>query len=158
MLIPPPTGYGNDEDFIASQRSLLPKVPKKDFSKLVKNSGKVFSFMAEIVPQSVLSPALFTALMNSTASLSPRTNGGPSSPRNLSYDQYMSDTDRSMLPALSVSRPRLPVGPLELPLATPSNDVSPLDIGRKLVLTYFLVDDTIQVYEPPKRNSGLYAN
>lgn len=31
----------------------------------------------------------------------------------------------------------------------------PLDVDREFIVAYFLSDDTISVYEPPKRNSGI---
>merc|ERR1712164_113299 len=32
---------------------------------------------------------------------------------------------------------------------------NPVDIGRKFIVSFFLSDDTISVFEPPQRNSGV---
>ena len=32
---------------------------------------------------------------------------------------------------------------------------NPVDAGRKFTVSYFLSDDTISVFEPPQRNSGV---
>lgn len=32
----------------------------------------------------------------------------------------------------------------------------PIDMDRRFIISYFLSDDTIQVFEPPVRNSGEY--
>ncbi len=39
--IPPPTGYGDDEDSLGSFYRLNPKAPKKDFNKLMDRDGEV---------------------------------------------------------------------------------------------------------------------
>ena len=32
----------------------------------------------------------------------------------------------------------------------------PIDMERRFIISYFLSDDTILVFEPPVRNSGIY--
>ena len=39
--IPPPTGYGDDEDSLGSFYRLNPKAPKKDFNRLMERDGEV---------------------------------------------------------------------------------------------------------------------
>lgn len=46
--IPPPTGYGDEEDSLASFYSLVPKVPKKDFNMYMEKDGVIFRFMAQL--------------------------------------------------------------------------------------------------------------
>ena len=81
--IPPPTGYGNDEDSMGSVRKLRPTQPKRDLAKLNKMAGKTLAFMTRLISK------------------------------------------------------------------------NPSDQGRRFVLRYFLADDTIQVYETVRPNSGL---
>lgn len=38
---------------------------------------------------------------------------------------------------------------------TSGRPVAPADAPRRFVLSYFLADDTLSVYEPPIRNSGI---
>ena len=33
----------------------------------------------------------------------------------------------------------------------------PIDLDRRLILTYYVVDDTLGVYEPPQRNAGIVS-
>jgi EF-hand domain-containing protein 1 len=47
--IPPPTGYGNDEDSMGSVRKLRPTQPKRDLAKLNKMAGKTLGFMARLI-------------------------------------------------------------------------------------------------------------
>jgi len=46
--IPPPTGFGNEEDSLGSFHSLVPKPPKKDYAKLVKYDRTALRFMAKL--------------------------------------------------------------------------------------------------------------
>lgn len=46
--VPPYTGFGDEEDSLASYYSLVPKVPKKDFNKFMKNDRKVLRFSARL--------------------------------------------------------------------------------------------------------------
>lgn len=48
MPVPPYTGFGEDEDSLSSCVSLIPKAPKKDFNKFMKNEGKVLRFSARL--------------------------------------------------------------------------------------------------------------
>ncbi len=47
--IPPPTGYGNDEDSMGSVYNLVPKPPKIDFAKRDANKGKVLRFVVRMI-------------------------------------------------------------------------------------------------------------
>ena len=47
--IPPPTGYGNDEDSMGSVRKLRPTQPKRDLAKLNKMAGKTLGFMGRLI-------------------------------------------------------------------------------------------------------------
>lgn len=38
---------------------------------------------------------------------------------------------------------------------TPGSSVSHADAGRRFVLSYFMMDDSILIFEPPVRNSGI---
>lgn len=38
---------------------------------------------------------------------------------------------------------------------TDTHKHSAIDLGRRFILSYFLMDDTIQIFEPPVRNSGI---
>jgi len=38
---------------------------------------------------------------------------------------------------------------------TPTHALSHADAGRSFVLSYFLMDDSILIFEPPVRNSGI---
>jgi hypothetical protein len=40
-------------------------------------------------------------------------------------------------------------------IETETHKHSPIDLARRFVLSYFMMDDTVQVYEPPVRNSGI---
>lgn len=46
--IPPYTGYGTEEDSMASVLNLIPKVPKKDVKRLFANEGKLLRFTAKL--------------------------------------------------------------------------------------------------------------
>ena len=81
-VIPPYTGFGSEEDSLASCTQLVPKPPKKDFAKQMANEGIALRFMAQL------------------------------------------DTEK------------------------------PEDIDRRFIISYYLADDTIGVFEPPQRNSG----
>jgi hypothetical protein len=38
---------------------------------------------------------------------------------------------------------------------TPGSSVSHADAGRRCVLSYFMMDDSLLIFEPPVRNSGI---
>ena len=54
MELPPPMGYGDEEDSLQSFRYLIPKPPKRDMRKLVENAGKVYRFQARFANPSRL--------------------------------------------------------------------------------------------------------
>jgi len=83
MLIPPHVAPGAEEDSLGSFLYLIPKVPKKNFRRMMENDRKILRFMARL------------------------------------------DTD------------------------------TPEDQGRIFVIKYFLADDTVAVFEPPQKNSGI---
>merc|ERR1719238_1504556 len=83
MIIPPHVAPGAEEDSIGSFLYLIPKVPKKNFRRMMENDRKILRFMARL------------------------------------------DT------------------------------TAPEDQGRIFVVKYFLADDTVAVFEPPQKNSGI---
>lgn len=46
LELPPPNGYGSDDDSAQSYRSLVPKAPKKNFAKFLKHANDVLRFHA----------------------------------------------------------------------------------------------------------------
>lgn len=48
LPVPPYTGFGTDEDSLASYYHLVPKAPRKDFNKFMKNDRKVLRFSARL--------------------------------------------------------------------------------------------------------------
>eukprot|EP00398_MALV-I-01_sp_L67-1_P000499 gene498-179_t len=46
---PPYNGYGSWDDSMASVLNLIPKVPRKDFTNVMKNDGKILRFTAHFV-------------------------------------------------------------------------------------------------------------
>jgi hypothetical protein len=83
MVIPPHVAPGAEEDSLGSFLYLIPKVPKKNFRRMMENDRKILRFMARL------------------------------------------DT------------------------------TAPEDQGRIFVIKYFLSDDTVAVFEPPQKNSGI---
>merc|ERR1711967_34195 len=83
MEIPPFSGHGSEEDSLGSFLYLIPKVPKKNFRRMMENDRKVLRFLARL------------------------------------------------------------------------DSSSPEDNGRVFVIKYFLADDTVAVFEPPQKNSGI---
>jgi hypothetical protein len=83
MLIPPHVAPGAEEDSLGSFLYLIPKVPKKNFRRMMENDRKILRFLARL------------------------------------------DLD------------------------------TPEDQGRIFVIKYFLSDDTVAVFEPPQKNSGI---
>jgi hypothetical protein len=83
MVIPPHVAPGHEEDSLGSFLYLIPKVPKKNFRRMMENDRKILRFMARL------------------------------------------ETD------------------------------APEDQGRIFVIKYFLADDTVAVFEPPQKNSGI---
>lgn len=83
MVIPPHVAPGSEEDSLGSFLYLIPKVPKKNFRRMMENDRKILRFLARL------------------------------------------DT------------------------------VAPEDAGRVFVIKYFLGDDTVSVFEPPQKNSGV---
>ena len=83
LLIPPHVAPGSEEDSLGSFLYLIPKVPKKNFRRMMENDRKILRFMARL------------------------------------------DT------------------------------TAPEDQGRIFVVKYFLADDTVAVFEPPQKNSGI---
>lgn len=83
MLIPPHVAPGAEEDSLGSFLYLIPKVPKKNFRRMMENDRKILRFLARL------------------------------------------DID------------------------------TPEDQGRIFVIKYFLSDDTVAVFEPPQKNSGI---
>jgi hypothetical protein len=83
MVIPPHVAPGAEEDSLGSFLYLIPKVPKKNFRRMMENDRKILRFMARL------------------------------------------DTD------------------------------TPEDQGRIFVIKYYLADDTVAVFEPPQKNSGV---
>ncbi len=93
---PPHSGFGSEEDSLASFLYLMPKVPKADFKKLIELDGVNLRFLARFKPG--------TATPGATTSL---YGGG-----------------------------------------------SKVDAGRRFIVTYYLANDTFQVFEKFERNSG----
>eukprot|EP01112_Ceratiomyxa_fruticulosa_P012055 TRINITY_DN331_c0_g1_i2.p1 TRINITY_DN331_c0_g1~~TRINITY_DN331_c0_g1_i2.p1 ORF type:complete len:632 (+),score=147.75 TRINITY_DN331_c0_g1_i2:262-2157(+) len=87
--VPKHTGFGTEEDSLASCLSLVPKPPRRDWNKLVTNDKKVLRFSGQFVPN--------------------------------------------------------------------SPGVGKVDLERKFVVTYYLADDTILIFEPEIRNSGIVS-
>lgn len=85
VVIPQHTGFGSQEDSLGSVHALVPKPPRKDIVKLVKNEGKMLRFSARL------------------------------------------DTTH------------------------------PADAERRFIVSFHLMDDTLQIFEPPRRNSGMVA-
>jgi Ca2+-binding EF-hand superfamily protein len=83
LPVPPPTGFGSEEDSLQSWKYLIPKVKKVDLQKLKSATGMTLKFMARMVAS------------------------------------------------------------------------NPIDAGRVCRITWYLDDDTLAVYEPPQRNSGV---
>eukprot|EP00003_Mantamonas_plastica_P028838 TRINITY_DN670_c0_g1_i5.p1 TRINITY_DN670_c0_g1~~TRINITY_DN670_c0_g1_i5.p1 ORF type:complete len:589 (+),score=225.67 TRINITY_DN670_c0_g1_i5:124-1890(+) len=83
FVVPPYNGFGSEADSLRSAMSLVPKIPKKNFAKMIENDGKIIRFRCKM------------------------------------------DTDNVV------------------------------DQEREFVVSYYLADDTIGVYEPPLRNSGI---
>jgi len=83
MRIPPHVAPGSEEDSLGSFLYLIPKVPKKNFRRMMENDRKILRFLARL------------------------------------------DT------------------------------LAPEDQGRVFVIKYFLADDTVAVFEPPQKNSGI---
>eukprot|EP00163_Fabomonas_tropica_P034786 TRINITY_DN9832_c0_g2_i1.p1 TRINITY_DN9832_c0_g2~~TRINITY_DN9832_c0_g2_i1.p1 ORF type:complete len:713 (-),score=250.44 TRINITY_DN9832_c0_g2_i1:235-2373(-) len=81
--VPPPTGFGSEEDSLGSVMALVPRPPRKNLKKMMENEGKTLRFSARL------------------------------------------DTAK------------------------------PDDIDRRFIVTFYLSDDTVQVFEPPQRNSGI---
>ena len=50
--IPPPTGFGSEEDSLACMHSLIPRAPKRDLAKMRENEGKALRFAAQFVDPS----------------------------------------------------------------------------------------------------------
>mmetsp|Transcript_42262 Transcript_42262/g.100348 ORF Transcript_42262/g.100348 Transcript_42262/m.100348 type:complete len:631 (+) Transcript_42262:160-2052(+) len=82
--IPPPIGFGSEEDSLGSIYSLVPKAPRRDAAKLMEYAGKALRFLGQ-----------------------------------------MSDPEH------------------------------PEDADRKFVITFWLADDTVSIFEPPQQNSGI---
>jgi len=83
VVIPPHVAPGAEEDTLGSFLYLIPKVPKKNFRRMMENDRKILRFLARL------------------------------------------------------------------------DSSSPEDNGRVFVIKYFLADDTIAVFEPPQKNSGI---
>ena len=47
--LPPPTGYGTEEDSLGSTKSLMPKVPKKDEKKIFKQDMHILRFESKLI-------------------------------------------------------------------------------------------------------------
>ena len=80
---PPHNGFGSEEDSLSSFMFLTPKVPRRDFVKLVENDKKMLRFTAKL------------------------------------------------------------------------HNAAPLDAARQFIMTYYLADDTVAVFEKALRNSGI---
>lgn len=80
---PPHNGFGSEEDSLSSFMFLTPKVPRRDFVKLMENDKKMLRFTAKL------------------------------------------------------------------------HNAAPLDASRQFIITYYLADDTIAVFEKAMRNSGI---
>lgn len=83
LPVPPPTGFGSEEDSLQSWKYLIPKVKKVDLQKLKSATGMTLKYMARLISD------------------------------------------------------------------------NPVDAARVFRITWYLDDDTLAVYEPPQRNSGV---
>eukprot|EP01086_Lenisia_limosa_P012723 TRINITY_DN41257_c0_g1_i1.p1 TRINITY_DN41257_c0_g1~~TRINITY_DN41257_c0_g1_i1.p1 ORF type:complete len:580 (-),score=165.85 TRINITY_DN41257_c0_g1_i1:31-1770(-) len=79
---PPPTGFGSEEDSLASCINLVPKVPRKDYARALAKSGDVLRFTGTF------------------------------------------------------------------------NNPSAEDVDRSFIVSFFMADNTVLIFEPPVRNSG----
>jgi hypothetical protein len=93
---PPHSGFGSEEDSLASFLYLMPKVPKADFKKLIELDGVNLRFLAK-----------FKSTAGNAPGQTAQYGGG-----------------------------------------------SKVDAGRRFIVTYFLANDTFQVFEKFERNSG----
>ncbi len=83
--VPPPTGFGSEEDSLGSWKSLVPQAPKKDLKKMAHYQGVQLRFRCRMIT-----------------------------------------TDQ-------------------------------VQTSRRFVLTFFPADDSVSVFEPPVRNSGIWG-
>ena len=123
--IPQPTGYGDDADSLGSFYRLQPKAPKKNFNKLMERDGEVSPWWCA---QRML---VAVVCVRATA---------PCPSRCRLYWRTV------LVPSLVVQVYRF-----QCRFVRPS----PEDEMRRFVIQFYPADDSIAIYEPAIRNSGI---
>lgn len=184
---PPYLGFGGEEDSISSFLHLRPKIPQRDVQKLNQYADMVLRFNASMIPHDetgAASEESKSSAGDSSAAAAGggggdggRTGGALSAAAIASLGGgplSVAETYRLQQEEAAARSERMAVARDPLWAAKPSDPkamsramaarsrmrrtrLDEVDKARRFVITWFLEDDTLQVFEPPKRNSGLLA-
>jgi Ca2+-binding EF-hand superfamily protein len=120
-------GIGSEEDSLGSFYSLTPKYPRRDPSRGIKFEGMALKFKAK-----------------------------------LSGTRAVASDDLPTAAAAAASAAGEDVDPLAAAMSSDdaavrsvSSGIGRIDATREFVVTWFMEDETLTVYEPPCRNSGV---
>ncbi len=132
--VPPPevqpsayTGIGSEEDSLGSFFSLLPRYPRRDMSRSTKFEGMALKFKAKFAPP-----------LASGAGAAPAAAAASSAAAADASDPTSGAISQEEAEARAVR-----------------GGISRIDATREFIVTWFMEDETITVYEPPQRNTGV---
>jgi len=121
----PYAGIGSEEDSLGSFYSLLPKYPRRDPSRGIKFEGMALKFKAKLAPSYRGGVAVASASASSGAAAPAEGEKGAS------------------------------VSKEEAEARAVASGVARIDATRDFMITWFMEDETVVVYEPPQRNAGV---
>lgn len=175
---PPYLGFGGEEDSISSFLHLRPKIPQRDVKKLNQYADMVLRFNASMRPHEEPGASGESESKSAgggagqargggalTAAAITSLGGGPLSVAETYKLQQEEAAARSE--RMAVARDPLwaakPSDPKAMSRAMAARSrvrrtqLDEVDRKRKFVITWYLENDTLQVFEPPQRNGGLLA-
>jgi len=170
---PPYLGFGGEHDSISSFLHLRPKIPQRDVKKLNQYADMVLRFNASMLAhedaddesESKSSGAAAGGGGRLSAAALQSLGGGPLSvaeTHRLQQEEQASASEaaavaRDPLWAAKPSDPKAMSRAMAARSRVRRRHLDAVDAARKFVITWYLEDDTVQVFEPPVRNSGALA-
>ncbi|KAF8065932.1 efhc2 [Scenedesmus sp. PABB004] len=136
--LPPYNGYGSLDDSRQNCVALVPKPPKKARGARSRHSRRPAPPPASLARPPTLAAPPPCARPRSPPPLPPSTTTAATQQQDM---HKLMNKDKIILRFTAAM--------------APGSAVSASDAGRRFVLSYFLMDDSLLIFEPPLRNSGI---
>lgn len=130
--MPPYNGFGSEEDSLCNCTSLIPKPPKRDFIKFMEKDRYVIIFFSKFLFFRKWKDLRHTFIIFFNI-----------------FVFYVNSFDFIILSDSHGLESNV------LRFVAKMDTQRPIEVDRRFTISYFLSDDTVLVFEPPQRNSGI---